>query len=454
MVSADKSSAPSPPPSPASMPSTSTTTPAAATASTAATQPRASSPTPQATHSHDAWAAIAPQTISGEAGAFITRPIAASDHVAIFDSGASEHYTPRLDRLSNVREISPPITVSAANGTTFLGTARGDLAITLTNGSQRTQVVLRDAVYASGMSATLISLGKLNLHGYEMRIRAGSLAIHASTGAVCGIVPRVRGLYRLGCPPATLAQAFAGTVLPHDIVVCNAPLPIVLEQAAHAHNHAAHADLDGLTLCKMLNGTETSTDEGEQEIPDLESPPPSPLPSQPSSPPPPPPTAPSAPADAAPDAAQPAASSPNSRYTGRRAHTRYELRLAKLRSVLMIAHFTVSLRDPTAFFRTLHDGTTEMLTIKADDMLLIASRTGSLDTTAGYLRRLVREIFGCVTVTEVNPALRLVRFALPRRPPTLLRARDPTRPTALLDALFARNNPRARVPSTGHPSAT
>jgi hypothetical protein len=403
---------------------------------------------------HKAWAAVAPKTISGEAEVFITRPIAASDHVAIFDSGASEHYTPRLDRLSNVRKIMPPITISAANGTTFLGTACSDLAITLTNGLQCTQVVLCDTVYTLGMSATLISLGKLDSHGYEMRIRAGSLAVHTSNGTVCGIVPRVRGLYRLGGLPATLAQAFAGTALPHDIVVCDAPLPIVLEQAAHTHNHTAHTDLNGRTLCKMLNGTEMCTNEGEQEIPDLESPPPSPQPLPPSSPPPPPPAAHSAPADAAPDAAQPAALSLDSRYTGCRAHTRYELSLAKLRSALAIAHFTVSSRNPATFFCTLHDGTTEMLTIKADNMLLVASRTGLLNTTPGYLCRLVRKIFGCVTVTEVDPALRVVRFALPRCSPTLLRARNPLHPTALYNVLFARNDPCACARSAGLSSAT
>jgi hypothetical protein len=203
----------------------------------------------------------------------------------------------------------------------------------------------------------------------------------------------------------------------------------------------------------MLHSTETCTDEGEQEIPDLKLPPPSLLPSPPSSPPPPPPATPSAPADAAPDAAQPAALSPDSHYTGRRAHTRCGLRLAKLRSLLAVAHFTVSSHDPTAFFCTLHNGTTEMLTIKANDMLLVASRTGSLDTMASYLCRLVHEIFGCITVTEVDPALRLVRFVLPRCPPTPLRARDLTHPTALFDTLFARKDPCARAlrrPLVGH----
>jgi hypothetical protein len=51
----------------------------------------------------------------------------------------------------------------------------------------------------------------------------------------------------------------------------------------------------------------------------------------------------------------------------------------------------------------LHNSTTEMLTIKADNMLLVVSQTGSLDTTTSYLQCLVREIFGCVTITKVNP---------------------------------------------------
>jgi hypothetical protein len=206
--------------------STSATTTSAATDSSTAASTANAATTALPKSGLSAWSAVsalqgecagAPITISGPAGDFLAAGAAvASSPIAIFDSGASEHFTPLRERLTDIRAIAP-IPINAANDTVFHGTARGTMVVKLATSSTVTQLTLRNVIYAPGMSATLISMGKLDADGFDMRIRAGELSIKAPDGTLCGSVPRVDGLYRLGGSPASPAALSATTLTLYEL---------------------------------------------------------------------------------------------------------------------------------------------------------------------------------------------------------------------------------------------
>jgi hypothetical protein len=168
-----------------------------------------------------AWSAVsalqgertnAPITISGPAGDFLAAGATVSlSPIAIFDSGVSKHFTPLRKRLINIRAIAP-IPINTANNTVFHSTARCTMVVKLATSSTITQLTLRDVIYAPGMSATLISMGKLDANGFDMRIKAGELSIRAPDSTLCSAVPRIDGLYCLGGSPASLTALSATTL--------------------------------------------------------------------------------------------------------------------------------------------------------------------------------------------------------------------------------------------------
>jgi hypothetical protein len=159
----------------------------------------------------------APITISGPARDFLAAGAAVSSSpIAIFDSGASEHFTPLREHLINIRTIAP-IPINTANNTVFHSTARGTMVIKLATSSTITQCTLHDVIDAPGMSATLISMGKLDANSFDMRIKAGKLSIRAPDGTLCSAVPRVDGLYRLGGSPASPTVLSATTLTLYEL---------------------------------------------------------------------------------------------------------------------------------------------------------------------------------------------------------------------------------------------
>ncbi|KLO03798.1 hypothetical protein SCHPADRAFT_815715, partial [Schizopora paradoxa] len=66
-----------------------------------------------------------------------------------------------------------PVPVQAADGRIFYATGRGDVAISLPNGSSTTDVTLKDTLYAKKMPATLISISRMDNSGYATLTRGG-----------------------------------------------------------------------------------------------------------------------------------------------------------------------------------------------------------------------------------------------------------------------------------------
>jgi transposase InsO family protein len=120
----------------------------------------------------------------------------------IFDSGASEHMTPHRHLLTEYKAIAL-IPINAANNSSFNAVGCGYLSIEVPNGHGKTRLKLKDVLYAPGMHATLVSLGKLNAAGFSSTISGNTLHLKRA-GRTYATIPRKASLYSTG---AYLAQA-------------------------------------------------------------------------------------------------------------------------------------------------------------------------------------------------------------------------------------------------------
>jgi hypothetical protein len=114
----------------------------------------------------------------------------------IFDSGASKHMTPHRHLLTEYEAIAP-IPINATNNSSFNAVGRGYLSIEVPNGHSKTRLKLKDVLYAPGMHATLVSLGKLDAAGFLSTISDNALHLQRA-GRTYTTIPRKAGLYSIG----------------------------------------------------------------------------------------------------------------------------------------------------------------------------------------------------------------------------------------------------------------
>jgi hypothetical protein len=101
------------------------------------------------TESDGVW--LAEATAVEETMATITLPyamLARSSIVELYDSGASQHFSPFCERFVKFESI-PPRPISTADKWMFHAVGCGDLYIKIPNSSTATQVLLKDILYAS-----------------------------------------------------------------------------------------------------------------------------------------------------------------------------------------------------------------------------------------------------------------------------------------------------------------
>ncbi len=74
----------------------------------------------------------------------------------------------------------------------------GDMYVEAPNGATSTKYLLKDVLHAPSMSATLISLGRLDDAGLHISISNGTCQIrHGPRGALIATIPKIDGLYRV-----------------------------------------------------------------------------------------------------------------------------------------------------------------------------------------------------------------------------------------------------------------
>ncbi|OBZ68228.1 hypothetical protein A0H81_11842 [Grifola frondosa] len=116
--------------------------------------------------------------------------------VDIFDSGASRHMTPHLDRLSNFRTTAPH-QIRAANLEVFYSHGVGDMLLHLPAENGGKHIRLKGVLHAPKMHATLISLGVVEAAGFAWLGYDGNLIICNQHNDIVISVPREDHLYRI-----------------------------------------------------------------------------------------------------------------------------------------------------------------------------------------------------------------------------------------------------------------
>ena len=117
----------------------------------------------------------------------------------IIDCGASSHFTPNRDKLSDYQELAT-LPIRAADGRTFAAHGRGNMKILLPMGKNRkpTNVTLTNVYYSPHLAFTLVSCTRMTRLGYKVSLKGSECTIYSPTNRVIGIIPETRGLYRFG----------------------------------------------------------------------------------------------------------------------------------------------------------------------------------------------------------------------------------------------------------------
>ena len=114
----------------------------------------------------------------------------------IIDCGASSHFTPDRDNLTNYQELSD-IPIRAADGRTFSALGRGDMKISfpMGNGKKPTPITLKNVYYSPHLAFTLVSCTRMTRLGFKVLLDGSECTIYSPTYKVIGVIPETRGLY-------------------------------------------------------------------------------------------------------------------------------------------------------------------------------------------------------------------------------------------------------------------
>ncbi|KIK14931.1 hypothetical protein PISMIDRAFT_16919 [Pisolithus microcarpus 441] len=119
-----------------------------------------------------------------------------NEETILFNSGASRHMSSYRNKFLDYKPIIPkPITT--ADSHTFHAIRKGDLMISIPNGTIRRNIRLKDVLYAPKMGITLVSVSKLDATGYATLFRDKKCQVFDSRKKKLGEIPMTNGLYCL-----------------------------------------------------------------------------------------------------------------------------------------------------------------------------------------------------------------------------------------------------------------
>ena len=122
--------------------------------------------------------------------------LARSSIAELYDSSASQHFSPFCDQFVRFETI-PPRPISAADKRTFQAVGQGDIYIEVPNSDKSTCVLLKDVLYALSMGVTLVSISKLTTAGYSALFHDSICCIFNCYKKLVGEVEVSNGLYRV-----------------------------------------------------------------------------------------------------------------------------------------------------------------------------------------------------------------------------------------------------------------
>ena len=111
------------------------------------------------------------------------------------DSGASDHLIPTKDGLRAYRDFDEPVEIAAADSGKIYAYGSGSLHVSTMSSGQLEKAVLDDVYYAPAIHVRLLSLGKLEGQGWDIRLRQGSMELKDRHGDVFAHVPKVNNIY-------------------------------------------------------------------------------------------------------------------------------------------------------------------------------------------------------------------------------------------------------------------
>src|SRR5271168_2840015 len=116
----------------------------------------------------------------------------------LFDSGATRHMSPYKHKFINFIPIQNKI-LTAADGSHFEATGKGDIRIGMPNGKSTTKILLKDVLYAPKMGVTLVSISKIDVAGYASLFHKSQLRIFSSMKEkkLLAKIEMKNGLYRV-----------------------------------------------------------------------------------------------------------------------------------------------------------------------------------------------------------------------------------------------------------------
>jgi len=128
----------------------------------------------------------------------------------LYDSGASRHISPFRHRFVTYQPITPR-PISAADKRVFYAIGTGTLQIEVPNGpSAATPILLREALHAPDIGATVVSIGRIAKAGYTVLFDGGTCKIQNKNAKIVGQIPvSQNGLYKV-------EREHAGLVIPED----------------------------------------------------------------------------------------------------------------------------------------------------------------------------------------------------------------------------------------------
>jgi transposase InsO family protein len=127
------------------------------------------------------------------------------------DSGASDHLIPSRGDLRAYKEFAMPVEISAANNGKIYAYGSGTLRVAATaNGTER-EHNLEDIYYAPGVHARLVSLGKLEGQGWDVRLQDGGMELRNRDGDLFTNIERENNVYPMALkvvPPRAVLAAW------------------------------------------------------------------------------------------------------------------------------------------------------------------------------------------------------------------------------------------------------
>jgi len=111
------------------------------------------------------------------------------------DSGGSDHLIPSRDNLHAYQKFAKPVKISAANGRTIYAYGSGTLGIATSANSLGREADIQDVYYGPEAHGQLVSLGKLEGQGWDVRLSDGTMEPRDRDGDLSAKITKARNDY-------------------------------------------------------------------------------------------------------------------------------------------------------------------------------------------------------------------------------------------------------------------